>query len=93
MDARMRIEYERLKRKEKEDSVKRLQMIEAYEREAKQKQIEDHKALQQKLKQEKAELDNYKKQLRENARFKKELIEKSFENLKMKSKSPFVANN
>jgi hypothetical protein len=45
------------------------------------------------LKLEKEEIENYKRQLRENARFKKELIQKSFENLKIKSKSPTIADN
>ncbi len=60
----------------------------SYEREQKALKLEEEKALMERMKKEKEEIDNYKRQMRENARFKKELIQKSFEILQVKSKSP-----
>ncbi|CDW82754.1 UNKNOWN [Stylonychia lemnae] len=92
-DQRLRIEYEKLKRKEKEDSVKRKEKIAEYEREKRVKEIEEEKELRERMRKEKEEIENYKRQMRENAKFKKELIKRSFETLQMKSKSPIFSSS
>eukprot|EP00347_Sterkiella_histriomuscorum_P024440 403331110 len=87
-DQRLRMEYDKLKRKEKEDSVRRLEKQQEYEREKKLKDYEEERELREKLKKEREEIDNYKRQMRENAKVKKDLIVKSFETLQLQTKSP-----
>jgi len=87
-DQRMKQEWDKLRRREKEDSVKRKERQASYERELRQRRIEEEQRLQAKLRQDQEEIENYKRQLRDNARFKKELIQKSFDVLHLKSKSP-----
>ena len=90
-DQRLKQEWDNLRRKEKEDSVQRKERQAAYEREVRQRKLAEEKQLEEKLRAEKEEIENFKRQLRENARFKKELIQKSFDVLRLKSKSPAFA--
>ena len=61
MDQKLKMEYDRLRRKEKEDSVRRREMRVEYERELEKKRLQEEKAMEEKLKREKDEIENYKK--------------------------------
>ena len=67
MDTKLKLEYDRLRRKEKEDSVHRAEMMDQYDRELAQRRILEQKNLERKLKEEADEIENYKKQLRQHS--------------------------
>jgi len=89
-DLRVKMEYDKQKRRDRKEAVERWEMKQEFQREKMRMKMQKERELERKMKEEEEEIDNYKRQLREKGKFKKEVIMRSMEDLKAKNKSPLI---